>query len=70
MSEPQPLRLVPRRKAAEECGVTIRTAKRREAAKLFGFDQPIVVGRRVYYDRDRFEAAKRLGFVTPKAAAE
>jgi hypothetical protein len=64
----EPLQLVSRRRAAEECDTTIRTIIRRQKAGLLGFDQPIFIGPRVYFGRDRFEAGKRLGF--PKASAQ
>jgi hypothetical protein len=50
--------LVPRPRAAAECGVSTRTAARWEAAKLPGFDDPITINRRVYHRRSRLEVAK------------
>jgi hypothetical protein len=50
--------LVPRPRAAAGCGISTRTAKRWEDAKLPGFDHPITINRRVYHRRSRLEIAK------------
>lgn len=50
--------LVPRRHAANEWNVSARTVARWEEARLPGFDEPVIVNRRVYHRRSRLEIAK------------
>ena len=53
--------LVPRPQFAKELGVSHRTICRYERAKRPGFDEPIMIGNRVYHRRSKVEAVKRLG---------
>jgi hypothetical protein len=50
--------LVPRKRVAAEFGVVLRTVIRWEIGRLPGFDEPVVIGKRVYHRRSNIERAK------------
>jgi hypothetical protein len=50
--------LVPRSQVAKEFGVTLKTVARWELQKLPGFDERVVLSKRVYYRRSNIERAK------------
>jgi hypothetical protein len=53
---------------AKRHNVSLRTAKRRERAKVPGYDAPVVIRNRVFYDLAKVEAAELLGFIPEDAA--
>jgi hypothetical protein len=69
MSSEQIETLLPRRKCADEIGVTVRSVCRYEKLRLPGFDTPVKINGRTFHPRSAIEAVKRFGIALPAKEA-
>jgi hypothetical protein len=65
----QPDSLLPRRRCAEELGVSVRSIKRYEDLKLLGFTEWVKLNGRTFHPRSAIEAVKKMGIALPKKGA-